>query len=240
MPDLEKIASRLGNCPIVYGPKEKQDKESLIIFQQKPYTILQKNHPMPEYVYKSIGNTTVLWPDAMEHLRKHKWQIYVISRPNKKTLVDQLIEHMVVTTQVVAEMPVCGIIWGSSALTNLEQFQYYATRMVQFEKLPIPVWIQIQFSRDENGGVVVSTNGMQDYGLMEVECNVSPLPIDSTLNIVEQFLAYIINYGPIVQDGNTISLEDEIYDKAFTVHIRESFRPDVGLVYLLDFDGHEL
>jgi hypothetical protein len=90
--------------------------------------------------------------------------------------------------------------------------------------------VLIQFSKQSNGNILISTIGMRDFGLMEIETE-SSLPLDRTYDLVRKFGSYVLANGPVVKDGQTIG---ESAEERITVRHTRSFRPDVTEVYWLE------
>jgi hypothetical protein len=90
--------------------------------------------------------------------------------------------------------------------------------------VPFSLWVLIQFSKQPNGNVLISTLGMRDFEQMEIETE-SALPFDQTLDLVRKLGSYILVNGPVVKDGETMGLTAE--QRIRVRHVR-SFRPDVN------------
>ena len=71
--------------------------------------------------------------------------------------------------------------------------------------IPFSLWVLIQFSKQPNGNILISTLGMRDFEQMEIETE-SSLPLDQTFDLVRRFGSYIIAKGPVVKDGETFGL----------------------------------
>ena len=90
--------------------------------------------------------------------------------------------------------------------------------------IPFSVWVLIQFSKQPNGNILISTLGMRDFDQMEIETE-STLPLDQTFDLVRKFGTHILANGPVVRDGDTFGLSAE--QRIKVNHVR-SFRPDVN------------
>jgi len=95
---------------------------------------------------------------------------------------------------------------------------------LQERELPFSIWVLIQFSKQPNGNILISTIGMRDFGQMEIETE-STLPLDQTFDLVRRFGSYIIAKGPVVKDGETFGLTET---QRIKVRYVRSFRPDVN------------
>lgn len=193
--------------------------------------------PIPRHLYYEIASTTVFWPEAVTALASHKSFLTVgaLLRPDR--LVEDLLTQSILIRCIMEHLPVSGILRGP-ALTKPEWYKFLVDRFHHNGRLPIPAWIKIQLSWDQRG-TVASTIGMRDFGFMEVECNPSPLAPDPTLDVVQYFIGYVLENGPVLADGDTIDFAEDMntYDRAIRVHHAPSFREDCGTVYLLDFNS---
>jgi hypothetical protein len=124
--------------------------------------------------------------------------------------------------ELVEQLPVIGVLWGS----NLVQANIFKGEFANSLKggFPFSLWILIQFSKQPNGNILISTLGMRDFEKMEIETE-SSLPFDQTFDLVRKFGSYIVATGAVVNDGDTISLSEP--QKIKVRHTR-SFRPDVN------------
>jgi Domain of unknown function (DUF4261) len=94
--------------------------------------------------------------------------------------------------------------------------------------------VLIQYSKQPNGNILISTIGMRDFEKMEIETE-SSLPLDKTFDLVRKFGSYILSSGAVVKDGDTIGLTET---QKIKVSYARSFRKDVATpVYRLDLSG---
>lgn len=195
-----------------------------------------QNEPLPRNLYHPIASTTVFWPEAVTALAPHKAVLHIVSKHPRETLIQGLANQTILARAFMDCLPVLGVQFGH-ALTSPKWFEFLCGRLFHTGRLPIPAWIKIQMSW-ENHKVVVSTVGMTNFGLMEMEINPSPLAMDPTLDVVQYTIGYLLNEGPVVADGDTMSLgdgEEGDFDGIIRVHHAPSFRSDVGTVYLIEF-----
>jgi hypothetical protein len=119
-------------------------------------------------------------------------------------------------------LPVIVVLWGSSLIqTDIFKGEFANALKGGF---PFSLWILIQFSKQPNGNILISTLGMRDFEKMEIETE-SSLPLDQTFDMVRKFGSYILSTGAAVKDGDTFGLSE--LQKIKVRHTR-SFRPDVN------------
>lgn len=214
-----------------------QDGSAVISWRGCTFILSVAAGPIARHVYHGIASTTVFWPEAVTALASHKTFLTVAAFLRPDRLVEDLLTQSVLIRCLMEHLPVSGIMRGP-ALTSPEWYKFLVDRFHHNGRLPIPAWIKIQLSWDQRG-TVASTIGMRDFGFMEVECNPSPLAPDPTLDVVQYFIGYVLENGPVLSDGDTIDFAEDMntYDRAIRVHHAPSFREGCGTVYLFDFNG---
>jgi hypothetical protein len=162
------------------------------------------------------------WPDAMKDVARSTSFAAVTCSWFRHSRLDAHIRHLVLVRELVEQLPVIGVVWGS-VLVQPSVLTAEFNRLQQSE-LPFSLWVLIQFSKQPNGNILISTIGMRDFGQMEIETE-STLPLDQTFDLVRKFGSYIIAKGPVVKDGETFGLTET---QRIKVRYVRSFRPDVN------------
>ena len=170
--------------------------------------------PMAQFAY--------WWPDAMKDIARSTSFAAITCSWCRQSRLDAHIRHLVLVRELVDQLPVIGVVWGS-VLIQPSVLKAEFDRLQQSE-LPFSVWVLIQFSKQPNGNILISTIGMRDFGQMEIETE-STLPLDQTFDLVRRFGSYIIAKGPVVKDGDTMGLTET---QRIKVRFVRSFRPDVN------------
>jgi hypothetical protein len=162
------------------------------------------------------------WPDAMKDVARSTSFAAVTCSWFRHSRLDAHIRHLVLVRELVEQLPVIGVVWGS-VLIQPSVLKAEFNRLQQSE-LPFSLWVLIQFSKQPNGNILISTIGMRDFGQMEIETE-STLPLDQTFDLVRKFGSYIIAKGPVVKDGETFGVTET---QRIKVRYVRSFRPDVN------------
>jgi Domain of unknown function (DUF4261) len=170
--------------------------------------------PMAQFAY--------WWPDAMKDVARSTSFAAITCSWCRQSRLDAHIRHLILVRELVEQLPVIGVVWGS-VLIQPSVLKAEFSRLQQSE-LPFSVWVLIQFSKQPNGNILISTIGMRDFGQMEIETE-STLPLDQTFDLVRKFGSYIIAKGPVVKDGDTMGLTET---QRIKVRFVRSFRPDVN------------
>jgi hypothetical protein len=185
--------------------------------------------PYPESI-DNLATFAYWWPDAKKDIARHKAHLMVFCGWSRFSRLDAHRRHLVFVRELVEQLPVIGVLWGSVLMPTSTFKGEFANTFLK-GAIPFSLWVLIQFSKQPNGNILISTNGMRDFELMEIETE-SSLPLDQTYDLVRKFGAYVLANGPIVKDEQTIGLTAE--QRIKVRHIR-SFRPDVNdQVYWLE------
>src|SRR5262245_13604545 len=162
------------------------------------------------------------WPNALADIARHTSHVFVSCSWSKHSRLDAHIRHLALVCALVDQLPVIGVVWRS-VLMQPDTLKGEFARLQKGE-LPFSAWVLIQFSKQPNGNILISTLGMRDFECMEIETE-SSLPLDQTYDLVRKFGSYILAKGPVVKDGETMGLSEE---QRIKVRHTRSFRPDVN------------
>jgi hypothetical protein len=168
------------------------------------------------------------WPDVKKDIARSQAHLMVFCSWSKFSRMDAHMHHLILVRELVEQLPVIGVLWGSVLVPSSTLKAEFATTFKG--AIPFSLWVLIQFSKQPNGNFLISTLGMRDFGLMEIETE-SPLPLDRTYDLVRKFGSYVLANGPVVKDGETVG---HTADERIKVRHARSFRPDVDDVYWLE------
>lgn len=177
--------------------------------------------PYPEPL-NSVAQFAYWWPNAIADIARNRSHVFIRCGWSKHSRLDAHIRHLVLIRELVGQLPVIGVLWGCVLVqpaTLDGEFQ-----RLQNSEIPFSLWVLIQFSKQPNGNILISTIGMRNFEQMEIETE-STLPLDQTFDLVRQFGSYILANGPVVNDGETIGLSEQ---QRIKVRHTRSFRPDVN------------
>ena len=177
--------------------------------------------PYPDSL-NDVAQFAYWWPDATTAIARSTSHMIVACSWSKHSRLDAHMRHLVLVRELVEQLPVIGVLWGS-VLIQADTFKGEFARIENGE-IPFSLWVLIQFSKQPNGNILISTLGMRAFEQMEIETE-STLPLDQTFDFVRKFGAYILANGPIVKDGQTIGHSEA---QRIKVHHVRSFRPDVN------------
>jgi Domain of unknown function (DUF4261) len=221
--DYRQLASRIGG-PLKIDPSAAQHEPGF------PMTLVADGNvifgmsidaPYPEPL-ESVARCAYWWPNAVADVAHNTCHVIIACDWPKHSRLDAHMRHMVLVRELIQQLPVIGVLWGS-VLVQPDTFGGEFARAQQGE-IPFSLWVLIQFSKQPNGNILISTVGMRDFGRMEIETE-SALPLNETFDLVRRFGTYILTKGPVVKDGETTGLSQE--QRIKVRHVR-SFRPDVN------------
>jgi hypothetical protein len=182
---------------------------------------LNMDFPYPETLQQP-ARCAYWWPTALNDLARHKAHLIVSCQWTRFSRLDAHMRHLILMRELIEQLPVIGVLWGSS-LIPAEIFKgEFANAMKG--GFPFSLWVLIQYSKQPNGNILISTLGMRDFDRMEIETE-SSLPLDQTFDLVRKFGSYILSAGAVVKDGETFGMSEQ--QKIKVRHTR-SFRPDVN------------
>src|SRR5215510_15934960 len=177
----------------------------------------------PASSLNSAAQFAYWWPNAAADATRSPSHVIVACNWPNHSRFDAHLRHLVLVRELVEQLPVIGVLWGS-ALVQADKFKGEFAHMQRTNAVPFSLWVLIQFSKQPNGNTLISTLGMRDFEQMEIETE-SALPLDQTFDLVRKFGSYILSNGPVVKDGETMGLTAE--QRIKVRHVR-SFRPDVN------------
>jgi hypothetical protein len=177
--------------------------------------------PFPEPL-AAMAQHAYWWPDALADVARNTCHVVISCSWSKHSRLDAHLRHLILIRELIDQLPVIGVLWGHVLMQP-------ATLKGQFGRLqtgdlPFSVWVLIQFSKQPNGNILISTLGMRAFGCMEIETE-STLPLDQTFDLVRKFGSYILAKGPVVKDDETFGLTET---QRIKVRHTRSFRPDVN------------
>lgn len=224
---MQRVGGPLGLDP-TQAEKQKPDGPLVFTVDGDFLAGLNMNLPYPESLDQPAA-FAYWWPDALKDIARHKAHFMVLCSWPRLSRIEAHMRHLLLMRELVEQLPVIGVLWGS-VLMPAELFKGEFAN-AQKGGFPFSLWVLIQYSRQPNGAILISTLGMRDFGCMEIETE-SSLPLDQTFDLVRKLGSYILAEQPNIKDGDTVGFSADHRIKVS--HVR-SFRPDVNdKVYWLE------
>lgn len=223
--------------PSLPAPTNAEMKDDILAFRLGPADVFVALMPAPIPWSDLEGpcSTSWLWPDAATELRRHRAHALVTLSADCEP-----IERLTMLTQVTASLvatceATVGVYWCDARLVmSPSMFREFAARMLP-EGYPLYVWVDFRVGRNEEGKTSGFTTGMTALGHMELETLNSPEPPGELKERFFGLAYYLLENGPVIQDGDTIGEDANerikvIYSKSAFGHKDRVMRLDYEAV----------
>lgn len=158
--------------------------------------------PIPWTELEGPCAQNVVWPEATEVCRQHQAHL-IVGLQGEPDPVDR---HLMLTHFAAAmaqEAGALAVYWGSGGVVqSAELFGQFATE-AEPESLPLLLWISFHKFMHE-GAPFVATEGLKEFGVMEVEAGSANLKPMQLLEKVYDIAHYLCLRGPVLKDGDTV------------------------------------
>lgn len=191
--------------------------------------------PIPEDEAAQNASHNFLWPNGEEEAGRHQSHVIVTGPLGvEATPVQSAIAVSRLALVALELFDGIGVYWGNGSITNSrEVFQDLCAGMCE-EHVPVPAWMRFQLARGSDGDIGLYTVGMKQFGLMDIECDRSPMEVEDLIEFDSNIAHYLIQSGPIIADGNTVGGTEE---QRILVRHEPSMIDEDRLVYKLVFEG---
>ncbi len=232
MPDMERLKERFGEL-LNIGEFLPPDGNAQVVPCDGSLLIAGLvDAPLPQHHWQNWVEKAWWWPEAAEVMATNQAHLIVSSSWDHSTRLDAHVKHTLVVREFIDQLSAIAVSWGS-VLVSANQFAGEFHKFQAEQVLPVRLWVLIQLSGDGQGGTVVSTLGMDAFGLKEIEANSAPMEPQDALLLVNNLAGYLISKGPVVNEGDTVGGSES---ERIKVRFAPSFREGVGEVCLLDFE----
>lgn len=232
MPDIARLKERFGTI-LPMGDNVSKEKNVAVVpcdgsmlIAALVDTALEQKH------WRPWVDAAWWWPEGEEMMLQNQAHLLVSSTWDKSSRIDAHLKHTVVVREFVEQLPAIAVAWGS-VIVSANQFAGEFHKFQTENVLPVRLWVLIQMSGDGAGGTIVSTLGMESFGVREIEANSAPMEPKDALLFVNNLAGYLLSNGPVINDGDTVGGSE---DERIKVRFAPSFREGHGEVYLLDFE----
>lgn len=188
--------------------------------------------PLPEEDLEVGFEASWYWPEARERMQGHTAYIAIFAG----SLMLEDIELFLLVTKVAAAMAqltdASGIVWGTSGMLHEPGMFLEQATGARHDNIPIMLWVGGLFARASETELVGYTSGMQLFDLMDIETAPSIKPPSELFTMMMRVAAYLVTYGPVIEDGEALS--GETASNAVVYHRPSGFEDDM-MVYRLEF-----
>lgn len=161
--------------------------------------------PIPDGEAERYADGNFLWPYGEIEAGKHQSHLIVTTMgAGDQKPIPAAIALSKLTLVALELFDGLGVYWGNASVSNSrEAFEAFCKDVTE-DQLPIPVWLRFQLVRAAGDEVGIYTLGMDQFGLMDIEADRSPMDVQELFEFVSNLAAYLIKSGPIIADGNTV------------------------------------
>jgi hypothetical protein len=150
--------------------------------------------PLPKGQIDDLCAGAWHWKAACEATASHRGHVFITVLD---TDLDTLDASLLLTDVVAALMDSNAIAsyWGAS-LQSRDAFLKQSADVGR-EQPPVWLWVNFRISNDIEKGFSLSTQGMEAFGLREIEAK-------DVFSLLLGMAQYLIQKGPVIKDGETI------------------------------------
>lgn len=149
------------------------------------------------------------WPEAAAALRDHAAHVAIVLLPQGQDRISAALALTSLVAAVAASANAAGVFWTSGGLVHAPEAFISYCREPGGEYLPLNLWIDFSLMRNDDGTCSLFTTGMEEFDLMEIEVHGSREDPELLLERAFKMAHYLLENGPIVEDGETVELSDE-------------------------------
>jgi hypothetical protein len=159
------------------------------------------DEPLPKGTVDELCTSSWYWPQACAVTAPHRAHALVSILG---TDLDRLDAHLLQADAVAALMDgnAIGSYWGASLQPKDAVLRLTAN--ASRELPPAWLWVNFRLSKDPGTGLSLSTQGMDEFGLMEIETQNVNQPAAEVFSLIYGTVQYLISRGPVIEDGDTI------------------------------------
>lgn len=205
---------------------EREDAESIVVRAGGNIVLVRLlTKPVPEELINDLCVNAWYWRQACEATSKHRAQAVV---GVMQSSLDALDTRLLLTDAVNAVMDDNAI--ASYWLASLQSREAFLRQSAKISRSDPPVWLWVNFrvSNHLEKGFSLSTSGMDQLGLNEIEAKDVNRPGREVFTLLLGMAQYLVSRGPVIKDGETIGDSPQLNIR---VHKGSSYWRDGLTVY---------
>ena len=190
------------------------------------------DRPIPNQELQSVCRFAWYWRAACDTVKDHKAHALVILMGTGLSRLDSALLQTKIVAAVIEESNAVASYWG----VNLQPRDVFlkGSGRASAGSLPVALWVNYRMSREATGNFTLSTRGLKEFGLMEIETKDAPMPGLDLFDLVLGASQYLISKGPVIKDGDTIGQSPK---QRIRVRHADSFWNVGEKVYRIEFGG---
>jgi hypothetical protein len=164
------------------------------------------DRPIPNQELQRVCRLAWHWRDACDAVSGHQAHFLVVMMHTDLDKLASALLHTKIVAAVIEESKAVASYWG----TNLQPRDTFlgASTRASAESPPAMLWVSYRVSREASGNLSMSTDGLKDFGLMEIETKDARMPGADLFTLMHGTSQYLIIKGPVIKDGDTIGHSD--------------------------------
>lgn len=179
------------------------DENKVILLRMRGGTVAVGlvDAPLPKGQIDDLCSAAWYWRQACEATSTHSAQIFASVLD---TDLDKLDANLLLTDVVGALMDTNAI--ASYWLASLQSRDAFLKQSAQIsrENPPVFLWVNFRVSKDPAKGFSISTQGMEEFSLREIEAKDVNRPGSEIFSLITGMAQYLIAKGPVIKDGETV------------------------------------
>ena len=205
---LELLQDTLREIPPVSVIKETEDRMTLALGDATA-TLSLEAAPIEAEGLQVACRTAWYWPEATERFRGHAAHVPVVLLAEDEDRVNAALVLTSLVAAVAASSSAVGVYWAASGLVQPPEAFISSCQEGDEELLPLNLWIDFRLVEADDGAYSLGTTGLEDFGLPEIEVPPSRHTPELVLERAFKMAHYLLENGPILEDGETVELSDE-------------------------------
>jgi Domain of unknown function (DUF4261) len=186
--------------------------------------------PIPDQELQNVCRFAWHWREACETVNDHQAHLLVVLMGTKLGRLDSAVLQTKIVAALLEESDAVAAYWGT-ALNSRKVFLERSANADR-DRPPTELWVDYRLGLDEKGRFSLSTDGLVDFNLMEIEVKDVVMPAQELYGVVQGMAAYLIRKGPIIRDGDTVGASAK---QRIRIRHRRSYWRKGQRVYRLDF-----
>ncbi len=210
--DAEGILDELKNKWSLELEEVEYGEDETMFFELEGYQVGLAYMPMaiPDKEAESVAEFNYFWKDGVEEAGKHKAHVLIMLLNAGENLVKENFVFTMLSSALLNNSKSIGIYLGSRTLALSKEFYQINAEFMMNEELTLPLYNWIYFGlRSDDDKFSVYTYGMYEFGKKEMEIINSDKNLEELLEMMFNFVDYVLRFNVELKDGETIGLSEE-------------------------------
>ncbi len=216
LPTADQLAALIKASPLgtehtitVAGPNKIQIDTAVLV-------VLFVDQPIPAAdTAKSCSFSKLYWPEACTFVNTHQSHIILHLHDTALSAVTraQWLTHIAGALLRQADGVDRAVYWGGG-LTSKTTFLKAEDDLATLPR-PAYIWASFNFLKNDDNGLTLITDGMEQFGLMQIEIVSTTKKMSELWSLAGNVASYLMDKGPVIKDGDTLG-----YTAQMKVHIK--------------------